>query len=219
MKKKERAHLKEDPFINFIEKIVGKIRKFKREILFAVSICAVLAIIILIIVLFKSQSISRENQLYARALTIKNSENLDIDQKISQLKQLKNKKGISAASRLLIASLYFRKGDFKKAKETLDTFSGSELKLINDQKKLLEAEILNAINQEREAIDKLNKLLADGKSEIAKDFILLRIAKIQIGADQEKSAATNLNKLVSEFPESLYAREASTLLKILEEIP
>ena len=105
----------------------------------------------------------------------------------------------------------------KNAAQTLDAFPGSELKLINDQKKMLEAEILNSSGKEREAIDILNKLLADGKSEIAKDFLLMRIAKIQMYAGQEKSAGDNLNKLVNEFPESVYAQDARNMLNLLEE--
>lgn len=217
MKRKERAHLKEDPFINFIEKILDKIRKYKREILFAVSICVALAIIIVVIVFLRSQSTSRENQLYTQALSIKNSKELNIDQKISRLKELKTKKGISASAHLFIATLYFRKGEPEKAAEVLGTFPGSELKLINDQKKMLEAEILNASGKHREAIDIMNKLLADGKSELAKDFLLLRIAEIQMKAGQERSAGANLTRLVNEFPESIYSRDARAQLNLMEE--
>lgn len=216
MKKKERAHLKEDPFINLFEKVIDKIRQFKREILFALGICLALGIIILVILFFKSQSIANDNQLYSRALEIKNSTTLDSDQKIKELSQLENRSGISSAIHLFIASLYFENGEFKKAEETLSNFRSSHLKIVNDQKKLLEAEILAASDQEREAIDILNKILSDGKSELAKDFILLKIARIQIRVNQNQSAITQLNKLVSEFPQSVYADEARTLLQNLE---
>lgn len=219
MKKKERAHLKEDPFINFIEKILEKIRKYKREILFGVFMVVVLAIIIAVILFIRSRSTSRENRLFTQALNIKNSEKLDTDQKIAGLKSLNTKKGISASAHLFIATLYFKKGEIEKAAETLETFPGSKLKIINDQKMMLEAEILNATGKERESIDILNKLLADGKSEIAKDYLLLRIAKIQTKAGQEESAGANLNKLVNEFPESIYAQEARRMLNLLEETP
>lgn len=216
MKKKERAHLKEDPFINLFEKVIDKIRQFKREILFALGICLALGIIILVIIFFKSQSIANDNQLYSRALEIKNSITLDSNQKIKELSQLENRSGISSAIRLFIASLYFENGEFKKAEETLSHFRSSHLKIVDDQKKLLEAEILAASDQEREAIDILNKILSDGKSELAKDFILLKIARIQIRVNQNQSAITQLNKLVSEFPQSVYADEARTLLQNLE---
>jgi len=216
MKKKERAHLKEDPFINLFEKVIDKIRQFKREILFALGICLALGIIILVIIFFKSQSIANDNQLYSRALEIKNSTTLDSDQKIKELSQLENRSGISSSIHLFIASLYFEKGEFKKAEETLSHFRSSHLKIVDDQKKLLEAEILASSDQEREAIDILNKILADGKSELAKDFILLKIARIQIRINQNQSAITQLNKLVSEFPQSVYADEARTLLQNLE---
>lgn len=216
MKKKERAHLKEDPFINFIEKVIDKIKQFKREILFTLGIFLALALIILIIVFFKSKSIASDNQLFSQALEIKNSSTLDSDQKIDALSQLKNRSGISSAIRLFIATLYFEKGDFKNAKKSLANYRSSHLKIVNDQKKLLEAEILAASEKERDAIDILNKLLSDSKSELAKDFILLKIARIQIRTDQNQSAITQLHKLINEYPQSVYVNEARTSLDSLE---
>jgi len=216
MKKKERAHLKEDPFINFIEKVIDKIKQFKREILFTLGIFLALALIILVIGFFKSKSIASDNQLFSQALEIKNSSTLDSDQKIDALSQLKNRSGISSAIRLFIATLYFEKGDLKNAGKNLANYRSSHLKIVNDQKKLLEAEILAAIEKERDAIDILNKLLSDSKSELAKDFILLKIARIQIRTEQNQSAITQLHKLINEYPQSVYVNEARTILDSLE---
>ena len=216
MKKKERAHLKEDPFINFIEKVIDKIKQFKREILFTLGIFLALAIILLIVIFFKSQSIASDNRLFSQAMEIKDSSTLNADQKIDALSQLKNRSGISSAIRLFIATLYFEKGDFTNAEKNLAEFRNSHLKIINDQKKLLEAEILAATEKERDAIDILNKLLSDGKSELPRDFILLRIARIQIRTDQNESAVTQLQKLIDEYPQSVYIDEARALLESLE---
>jgi len=216
MKKKERAHLKEDPFINFIEKVIDKIKQFKKEIYFALGIILALAIILLVIIFFKSRSISADNKLFSQALEIKNSSALNREQKIDELSKLKNRSGISSAIQLYIASLYFEKGDFESAKENLDKFRTSHLKVINDQKKLLEAETLAAMDKEREAIDILNKLLSDGKSELAKDFVLLKLARIQIQGNQIQAALTQLQKLTDEFPQSVYAEEARTLIEKLK---
>jgi outer membrane protein assembly factor BamD (BamD/ComL family) len=216
MKKKERAHLKEDPFINFIEKVIDKIKQFKKEIYFALGIILALAIILVVILFFKSRSISSDNQLFSQAQEIKNSSTLNREQKIEELSKLKNRSGISSAIRLYIATLYFEKGDFQSAKKNLDRFRDSHLKVINDQKRLLEAEILAALHQEREAIDILNKLLSDGKSELAKDYILLKLARIQIQTDQAQAALTQLQKLIDEFPQSLYAQEARDLIEKLK---
>jgi predicted negative regulator of RcsB-dependent stress response len=215
MKKKERAHLKQDPFINFIEKILAVLKKFKKEISIGIVICITFAIVFFLILFFKSQSASRENQLYARSLDIMNSKILSVEKKITGLNELKSHKGISSVVKVFVATLYYENGEFQKAQDTLKNFNGSSLKLINDQKKLLEAEILNAMAKEREAIDILNKMLADGKSEIPPDFILLRIAKIEIKAGHKQSAVSILERLINEFPESFYSNEARSLLQSL----
>ncbi|MCK5222122.1 MAG: hypothetical protein KAR14_11115, partial [Candidatus Aminicenantes bacterium] len=61
-------------------------------------------------------------------------------------------------------------------------------------------------------LDILHQLLSDTKSEITKDFLLLKIAKINIKDGLDKSAKDNLNRLINEFPQSIYQREARALL-------
>lgn len=216
MKKKERARLKADPFINFIEKTLDTLKKFKKEILIGLSACVAIIALVLIFMFLKSRSASQENQLYARALEIKNSPTLSLQQKISSLSEIKPRKGISAVINVFLATLHFENGDYQKATETIKDSPTSQIKLVNDQKTYLEAEILNATSKEREAIDIMNKILSDGKSEIPKDFILYWIAKIQIKSGQKKSAVATLERLTSEFPQSYYSGEADTLLQSLQ---
>ena len=216
MKRKEREHLKEDPFQIFIEKVLNLITKYKKEILIGVIGVAAVIIIVTLALFLKSTSISGENKLYNDALSIKESETLTIDQKIEELTKLKNKKGISASITLMTASLCFEKGDVEKAKETLDTFNGSKFKLINEQKILLEAEVLSSLNKKTEAVDLLNRVYLDPESKVAKDFVLLKMARIQSRSGQTSTAVTNLKKISDEFPQSPYARDARTLLSKLE---
>lgn len=216
MKKKEKEHLKEDPFINFIEKIIDFFKKFKKEILIGLAACSLIIILFVVIYIFRSHTIAQENKIYSAALNIKNSETLNPEEKIDQLEKLNNKKGISSIVQLYVASLYFENGKLKKAMKTISKFKGSDIKLINDEKKLLEAEIFAATSKEREALDILNKLVSDSKCEVSKDFILIRIAKIQIKTDQAKAAETNLKKLISDYPQSFYSNEARSLLESLQ---
>jgi TolA-binding protein len=59
-------------------------------------------------------------------------------------------------------------------------------------------------------------MLADPKSQIPKDFVLLRMAKIQTKNGQIDTAITNLNKLIDDYPQSYLSSEARTLLRDLE---
>lgn len=216
MKKKEREHLKEDPFQHFIENAFELLQKFKKPIFMGVAAVVGIVLIILLVTFFRSGSISKDNNLYSEAMAIQNSATLTMDQKIEQLNRLDSKGGISADIKISLASLYFEKGDLAKTKEILDKFSGSKYRLINDKKIVLEAEILNASGREKEALDILYKLYSDPKSEIAKDFILLKMARIQVKTGQLDTAAANLKKINEDYPQSIYDRESQTLLNEIE---
>ncbi|UCH93781.1 MAG: tetratricopeptide repeat protein [Candidatus Aminicenantes bacterium] len=216
MKRKEREHLKEDPFQRFIASALDILKKYRKLIFVGIAAVAAIAVIIVLVLFIQSFSISAENKLYAEAVSIKNDENLKVDEKIEKLSQLKSKNGISASVKLFLASLYFEKEDLQKSKEILDSFSNSKIKLLNDQKKLLEADILISSNKKNEALALLNQMLADPKSEIAKDFILLKMARIQAKIEQTETAVANLNKIIDEYPRSAYSFEARHILNELE---
>ena len=216
MKKKEREHLKEDPFINFIESVLSKFQQYKREILMGLGMVAVVVIVFVLILFFRSHSHQRENGLYSEALAIRNSSTLTSDQKIEALAKLEPGKGLSSSIPLFLASLYFEKGEIDKARQTVQNMGESRLKIIRDQRSLLEAEIMAASGQQREALDIMNKLLSDSSSELARDHLLLRIARIQVHDGQREAAASNLRKLIADHPGSFYSQEAQTLLGELE---
>jgi len=216
MKRKEREHLKEDPFVDFVGKIVEGFNKFKKWILFGGGVLIVIVLVIVIFIFFRSKSISNENDLYARAFSIKGSNTLSSGEKLTELKKLKPKSGISSAIDLFIASIYFEEGEMGTARQIIDESSKSKVKLINDEKILLKAEILNSMNKHKEAINLFNKLLADRDLKISKDFILLKVAKIQLKMGHKKLAISNLKNLTKDFPQSFYYNDAITLLGEIE---
>ncbi|MDQ1350787.1 MAG: Tetratricopeptide repeat protein [Acidobacteriota bacterium] len=216
MKKKEREHLKEDPFQLFIEHSVETLRKFKKQIFIGIGAVIVIILVILLVYFLKSGSITSENRLYSKAMAIRDSTTLGLDQKIAQLSELNTKGGISADIKLFLAALYFEKGDMAKAKETLDKFSGSKYRLINDKKLVLEADILNATGNGKEALETLSRLFSDAKSEITKDFLLLKMARIQVKTGQTDMAAANLKKINDDYPQSIFNQEVQTLLNEIE---
>jgi predicted negative regulator of RcsB-dependent stress response len=216
MKRKEREHLKEDPFQQFIQQALAFLKQYQKLIYIGVGAVVAAGVIIAALIVIQFLSVGSENRLYAEALKIKNDDTLSVEQKIENLGQLHNKGGISAAVKLFLASLYFEKGDLEKSKEALKDFSSSKYKLINDQKMLLEANILIASNKTKEALELLNQLVSSPQSEVAKDFILLKMARIQVRMDQEEAAVNNLKKITDEYPQSFYSYEARRLLNELE---
>jgi predicted negative regulator of RcsB-dependent stress response len=216
MKKKEREHLKEDPFQVFIQKTLGFLETFKKQILIGIAAAAVIIIAVFLISFLKAGTVSTNNRLYSEAQKILESDKFTLDQKIEKLNELDKKSGISSSISLSLAALYFEKGDVQKAKEALDKYPGSDYKMINDKKTLMEAEIMDASGKSKEALDMLYKIFSDAKSEVAKDFILLKMARIQLKTEKQDTAIANLKKLTDEYPQSYYLREAQALLKKAE---
>lgn len=217
MKKKEREHLKEDPFQHFIENTVETLRKYKKEISIGMGALVAIVLIVFLVVFLKSTSTSAENRLYSQAMAIQDSTSLTLDQKIERLSQLDTKSGISSDIKISLAALYFEKGDLAKAKEILEKFSGSKYKIINEKKLVMEAEILNATGKEKEALDILYKLFSDPKTEITKDFILLKMARIQVKTGQIDTATANLKKIEEDYPQSAYNQDVQTLLNEIQD--
>jgi len=216
MKRKEREHLKGDPFVDFVGRIIEGFDKFKKSILLGGGALIVIILVIVILIFLRSKSISNENNLYAKAFSIKSSDTLSSGEKLTELKKLEPKRGISSVIDLFIASIYFEEQEMKTANQVIDGSSKSKIKLVNDEKILLKAEILNGMNKHKEAINLFNKLLTDRDLEISKDFILLKVAKIQLKMGHEKLAISNLKNLTNDFPQSFYYNDAITLLGEIE---
>jgi predicted negative regulator of RcsB-dependent stress response len=212
MKRKEKEHLKADPFVHFFEKAIEFFKHNRRLIFAAAGIVVLLVVILFAVFFFTGLSAAAENKLYASAYGIRNDASLGIDQKIAKLQELKFKKGISSAGRLFIAALYFEKGDLANAEKTLQQFTGSRLALINDQKTTLEAQVLASGGKNQQAMDLLKRMLEDKKTEMGKELILLMLAKIQTSSQRREEAVASLKRVISEYPNTPSAMEAQNLL-------
>ncbi len=212
MKRKEREHLKEDPFVNFVENDLVFLRKYKKLIYFGLFSLVALVVIIVLVNLLRSGAVSGENELYAQAIKIRESNTLTLDEKISQLETLQKKSGISSVSQLFIATIHFEDKNLEQARETMKNFRNSRYQLINDKKKLLEAEILFASQKGNEALKLLFELFSDKQTQVSKDYLLMRMAHMKIKLEQTKGAISDLNSLINDYPQSFHAGEARTLL-------
>ena len=216
MKREEREHLKEDLLVSFVEKNLKRMSRYKKPILTGIISFFALVILLTVISLLSSQSIKAENEVYTQAVIIRNSVKLTIDRKIEKLLDLERKSGLSSAVRVFIASAYFEKGEIDKAEEILNKSEDSKYRIINNQKNLLLGEILSAKNKKKEALFQFNKLFSNTRTEIPRDFLLIKIAKLQIETDQKNKAKASLNDLVNTYRQSYYYAQARKLLDTLE---
>jgi predicted negative regulator of RcsB-dependent stress response len=216
MKRKEKEHLKADPFVHFFEQALTFFKNNRSLLLVGAGITLLLVIVLLTVFFFTNLSAAGENKLYASAYSIRSDTGMSIDQKISKLQELKFKKGISSVGQLFIANLYYEKGDLPNAEKTLQQYSGSRIAIINDQKKILEAQVLAAGGKTQQALNLLNQMLADKRTQMGKELIILMLAKIQTKSLHREEAVSSLKRIISEYPNTSSANEAQTILSASE---
>ena len=217
MKHQEKVHLREDPLLHFFEKALVFYQKYKREIVWGAGGVALVILIAFLVMYFQESSVANENKLLTRGLEIKNSSGLSIDEKIGQLKNIRPKRGVSSIVGLYVAQLYVEKGDYPNALDALRGAPSSRIPIVNDQKKLLEAQILQFEGKSKEAEDMLTIMLSDSRTEVARDFILFQLAKLQAQGGHKQEAVSTLQRMMADFPNSMFAMEAKNLLVSLEE--
>jgi predicted negative regulator of RcsB-dependent stress response len=216
MKKKEKEHLKADPFVHFFEKSWTFYKNNRRRIFLGGGAAALAIIILLAFFLFQNLSSAGENKLYADAFRIQTAADMSVDQKIAKLQEMSFRKGISAAGRLFLAALLYEKGDLAKAETVLTEMPNSSVAMVNDEKHALYARVLAAGGKSSEAEAVLERMLADKETAMAKDLILMQLAKMRIKNRRSDEAAAALKQILSEYPDTPSANEAQSLLPTIE---
>ncbi len=215
MKRKEKEHLKQDPFVHFVETALALLKRAHRAILYGVGAVAVVALVVLAVVVWGNVSASKDNEVFAAARKIRSSA-MSPEQKIEALKRLRPRRGTSAVVPLYIAGLYAEKGDPEQARAALREFRPSRIGWINDDKRLLEADLLAAAGKVPEAVALLDSLLADSDREVGGDRVLLAKARLLIRNERRREADSVLKKILAEYPESLGSMDARQLMASLE---
>jgi len=216
MKRKEKEHLKADPFVHFFEKTLAFYKHHRQRIFMGAGAVILVAVILLAVFLFQNLSSTGENKVYAEAFRIQTATDMSVDQKIAKLRDMKFKNGISAAGRLFLAALLYEKGDLAKAEAVLAAMPKSRVALVNDEKHTLTAQVLAAGGKTAEAEAVLDRMLTDKKTAMAKELILLQLARMRIKNQRNEEAAAALKRILSEYPDTPSANEAQNLLSTLE---
>jgi predicted negative regulator of RcsB-dependent stress response len=216
MKKKEKEHLKADPFVHFFETALDFFKGNRRMILLSAGVVLLAAAALGALFFFQNLTTAGENRLYAEAFRVRTATNLSVDQKIAKLQGMEFHRGISAAGRLFLAALEYEKGDLQKAEATLAAMPASRVALINDQKQALRARLLAAGGKGAEAEAVLNRMLADPGTAMAKELILTQLAELQVKSKHNGEAASTLKRILSEYPDTPSAVQARSRLSAIE---
>jgi predicted negative regulator of RcsB-dependent stress response len=216
MKRKEKEHLKADPFVHFFENALAFFKNNRRNILLGAGAAALIIIILLVVFWFRNLSSSGENRVYAEAFRVQSAADMTVDQKIAKLQGMKFRKGISAAGWLFLAALHFEKSDLPRAEAVLAAMPSSRVAMVNDEKYTLFAQVLAGSGKTAEAEGVLNRMLTDNKTAMAKELILLQLAKMQAKSQRKEEAIATLKRILSEYPETPSAMEAQNLITAIE---
>jgi predicted negative regulator of RcsB-dependent stress response len=216
MKRKEKEHLKADPFVHFFEQAWTFYKNNRRRIFLGGGAAALAIIILLAFFMFQNLSSAGENKLYAEAFRIQTDAVMSVDQKIAKLQEMSLRKGISAAGRLFLAALLYEKGELAKAEAVLTEMPNSSVAMINDEKHTLYARVLAAGGKSSEAEAVLERMLADKGTAMAKDLVLMQLAKMRIKNRRNEEAVAALKQILSEYPDTPSANEAQSLLPTIE---
>ena len=216
MKRKEKEHLKADPFVHFFEKTLAFYKHHRQRIFMGAGAVVLVTVILLAVFLFQNLSSTGENKVYAEAFRIQTAADLSVDQKIAKLQDVRFTRGISAAGRLFLAALLYEKGDLAKAEAVLAAMPKSRVAMVNDEKHTLYAQVLAAGGKTAEAEAVLDRMLTDKKTAMAKELILLQLARMRIKNQRNEEAAAALKRILSEYPDTPSANEAQNLLTTVE---
>jgi predicted negative regulator of RcsB-dependent stress response len=212
MKRKEKERLKSDPFVHFMQQALAWIKGHRRPLLIGAGAAALAAVALLAVLVFQNLSASGENRLYADVFRIQGDGKMSLAAKIAALEKLTLRRGISASGHLFLAALHYEKGDLAKAEAVLAAMPPSRVPLLNDEKSVLLARVLAAGGKGAEARAVLERLLAAKRLAMARELVLLQLAKLQ-GAEQRRDEAiATLKRIVAEYGETPSAVEARTLL-------
>lgn len=216
MKKKEKEHLKADPFVHFIQQSLAYLKDHRRSFLQGAAAAALVVLALLAVLLVRGVRSSGENTRYAAAFRVRSDASLSADQKIAALRKMTFGRGVSAAGHLFLAALYYEKGDPAQAEAALQAMPRSRVALLNDQKRALRAQVLAALGRGAEAEAELGRLLAEKKTAMARELILLQLAKLQLKGRRGSEADATLKRIVAEHAGTSAAAEAQSLLSELE---
>jgi predicted negative regulator of RcsB-dependent stress response len=216
MKKKEKEHLKADPFAHFIQQTLSFLKGHRRSFLLGAAAVALVVLVLLAVLLLSGARASGENARYAEAFRVRNDATLGTDEKIAALGKMTFGRGISASGHLFLAALHYEKGDLAGAEAALRAMPRSRMALLNDEKLALHAQLLAALGRGAEAEAELGRLLAGKKTALARELILLQLAKLQRKGRRGAEADATLKRIVAEHAGTAAASEAQGLLAAME---
>ncbi len=216
MKKKVKARLKTDEFVNLINKILEFLKSNKRELLIGASACIFIALIFLGVKYFQGVNARKQSVILGQILEIEEQlgENPG---KLAELEQLGSSGKFGRMAFIKAAANYFENGNPDKALDLLRMVPASRKDLIYYQSQDLMGQIYLSQSQYDEALSIFDQMERENPKDYAMDIVLFRKAQVLAARNDIEQAIELFKKVQTDFPSTYYGYEASQEAKKLEE--
>ena len=207
MKKKVRKHIKEDRFVDSINKMIEYIQHNKKAIMWNAAGILAVAVIAVGIRYLKASSASNENRILSQILNLR-EEVTDHPEKLPELEKLAGGGKFSRMAYISLASYWIEQGNFKKAEEELKKIASGTKDVIYYQSRDMLAQIYLAQKKYDEALV-LYEEMEKNPGDYAPDVIIFHKAEVMESIGDADKALLLFKKFQEEYPQTYYGYEAS----------
>lgn len=212
MKRKEKEHLKADPFQDAVNRVIHFIQRYRRELLLTLAALVVIFVGMLVLSLVNRASLNRENEVFTQALNISSDQDLKTEDKVAGLLELPIGGGLSNWAAIRAATLQIELGDYEGAGATLQKVSPRAPDLLQENKKLLEAMIKSSLGDFKGGQDIIAIMLNNPRLVFPRDYLLLESARLLWKTGQSEDAVNTLRRINADHPASPFTATANELI-------
>lgn len=215
MKKDLKKHIKEDEFVSDVGKIVNAVKTYKKEIYLALSVVAVLVVLVLAVKWVQSLSMRKASETVGQMLSLR-QELEDKPESLAKIELMAGKGKTSRMANLLLATHWVEKGDLAKARACLEKMDMKPKDLLSYQGRDLLGQVYALQKEFDRALEVYKKMEDENPKAYTLDIILFHKAEV-LALKGEKGEALELYKKVqADFPQSYYSLEAADKARRLE---
>jgi predicted negative regulator of RcsB-dependent stress response len=215
MKKKVRARLKTDEFVNLINKVLEFLQSNKRELMIGAAACVFIALIFLGAKYIQGVNARKQSVILGQVLEIE-GQLADNPEKLVELVQLGSGGKFGRMAYIKAATHYFENGNADKALELLHLVPASRKDLIYYQSQDLLGQIYLSQNKYDEALSVFDQMERENPKDYAMDIVLFRKAQVLAARNDIDQAIELFKKVQTDFPSTYYGYEASQEAQKLE---
>ncbi len=216
MKKKLKARMKTDEFVNLIKKILEFLRSNQRELMIGAAACIFLLLVFFTVKYVQRVNARKQSVVLGQILAVE-EQVTDDPGKLAELEQLGSSGKFGRVAYIKAATHYFEQGNVDKALELLHLVPTSKKDLIYYQSQDLLGQIYLSQNKYDEALAIFDQIERENPKDYAMDIVLFRKAQVLVARNDIDQAIELFRKVQADFPSTYYGYEASQEAQKLEQ--